>query len=97
MSKIIGINSPEDNRFLTISYFEWCVNGGGAVEFVYNNKTFGIAPKLKCTPDSPMPMLISQTGTEQWYDTADQALEYKIDGTRLRDIITEVKVTDHMI
>ena len=35
--------------------------------------------------------------TEKWCDTADEVLEYVIDGDRLRDIITEVEVTDRTI
>jgi len=57
MENIIGHNTSEENRFKSISDFKWCVNGGGEVEFVYNNKTFGIAPKLKRTSDSPMQIL----------------------------------------
>ncbi len=32
-----------------------------------------------------------------FYETADEALEYLIDGVRLHDIITKVKVTDRTI
>ncbi len=96
MSNIVGTNSSEDNRFKTISDFKWCINNGGEVEFAYNKKTFGVFPKLKRTADSPMQILISQTYvenpeiTEHWYDTADQVLEYIIDGVRLRNIITRL-------
>ncbi len=34
---------------------------------------------------------------EFWADTVDEILEYKVDGDRLRDIITKVKVTDRTI
>ena len=30
--------------------------------------------------------------TEKWYDTADEVLEYKVGGDRLRDVITQVEV-----
>ncbi len=35
--------------------------------------------------------------TERWYDTADELLEFQIDGERLRDIITKVDVNDRTI
>lgn len=103
MTEIKKQNTPEDNRFKSISDFKWCVNSGGEVQFEYHNKVFGISPKLKKTPNGPIQMLISQVcienpeETEKWCDTADEVLEYIIDGIRLRDIITEVEVTDRTI
>lgn len=105
MSKIIEKNSLEDNRFKTISDFKWCVNSGGEIEieFEYNDRVFGIFPKLKRTSESGMQMLIcekfvdNQQKTEKWCKDADEILEYMIDGKRLRDIITKVKVTDRTI
>lgn len=98
-----GLNSPEENRFKTISEFKWCVGGGGEVEFEYHDKVFGIFPKLKQNPDSHEQILIvqkfveNQKDTYKWYDTADDALEFTIDGVRLRDVITQVEVTDRTI
>ncbi|MCI8350470.1 MAG: hypothetical protein HFJ86_04795 [Oscillospiraceae bacterium] len=48
-------------------------------------------------------MLISQiyvddpAATEQWYNTADELLEYTVCGGRLRDVITQVKVWNRTI
>lgn len=103
MPKIIGINSPEENRFKTISDFKWCVNGGGEIEFEYNERVFGIFPLQKRNPETDYQILIcekfvdNQEETEKWCDTADEVLEYMIDGVRLRDIITEVIVWDRTI
>ena len=103
VSNVIGPNTPEDNRFKTISDFKWCVDGGGEIEFVWNDKVFGIFPQLCKTPTSSMQILITRTyvddpePTEMWCDTADEVLEYIIDGDRLRDIITKVVVTDRTI
>ena len=103
MSAIIGPNSPEENRFKSISDFKWCVNCGGEVQFEWKGMVFGIWPKLQQTPDGPLQMLISQVlvddmeETELWCDTADELLEYVIDGDRLRDIITQVEVMDRTI
>ena len=95
--------SIELNRFKTISDFKWCVNCGGEIEFEWNNKLFGIFPKLRKTPDAPLQMMISQIyvddadRAEKWCDNADEVLEYVIDGDRLRDIITKVDVTSRTI
>lgn len=35
--------------------------------------------------------------TDHWYDTKDELLKYTIDNMRLRDIITEVKVTERTL
>ncbi len=91
-------NLPEKNRFKSISDFEDCMIRGGEVEFIYNKKVFGIFPNLKQTKNSTFQILISQVcienpeETEMWADTPDEALEYIIDGVKLRDIITKVEV-----
>lgn len=103
MGSIVGQNSLEDNRFKTISDFKWCVNHGGEVELTWKDQTFGIFPKQQKTPASPRQILLvqkfveNQEETERWYDTADDLLEYTIAGDRLRDIITQVEVTDRTI
>ena len=64
---------------------------------------FGVCPKLRKTPNAPLQMMISQIyvddaeRTEKWCDSADEVLEYIIDGDRLRDIITKVDVTSRTI
>ena len=103
MGDLIGTNSTEDNRFKSISDFKSCVNCGGEVQLEWKGKVYGIWPKLSRTPGVPLQMLISQVltddmeSTELWCDTADEVLEYVIDGDRLRDIITKVEVTDRTI
>ena len=103
MGSYIRPNTLEENRFETISDFKWCVNCGGEVQFEWHGKVFGIWPKLRKTPESPLQMLISQVliknmeATEKWCDNADEVLEYIIDGERLRDIITKVDVTDRTL
>lgn len=103
MNKIIGMNSPEDNRFKTISDFKWCVNSGGEVEFEWKGAVFGIWPKLRKAPNAPLQMVISQlyaenpASTEKWCDTADELLDYVVCGDRLRDVITQVTVIDRTI
>ena len=70
---------------------------------MFHDKIFGVFSKLRKTPDSKLQMLISQVciehpeETEMWCDSADEVLEYRIDGVRLGDIITEVEVSDRTI
>ena len=88
MSSIVGTNSPEQNRFKTISDFKWCMHYHGEVEFVWNNKTYDIVHD----PDGIVIYEAHKGETERKYQTADQVLEYLIDGVRLRDIITKAEV-----
>jgi hypothetical protein len=96
-------NNNEENRFRSISDFKWCMKCGGEVEFCYKGRVFGIFPKLKKTPVSEQQILViekhvqNQETTKLWADNADAALEYLIAGVRLRDIITEVEVTDRTV
>lgn len=93
----------EENRFKTISDFKWCVKRGGEFEIEWKGKTFAIFSKMKKSPSSPMQIMISQVlidnpeETEQWYDTADELLEFQIGGERLREIITKLDVNDRTI
>ena len=88
MYTYVKSNTPEENRFETISEFKWCVDCGGEVEFEWKETLYTIT--------HPEGMInISEAWkpeTEQWCATADEALEYMIDGVRLRDIITQVEV-----
>ena len=82
---------PDDGRmnFKTISEFKWCINDGGEVEVVWNNKTYGI------TRDEKGVIGIYEAykpETEKLCKDVDEVLEYIIDGMRLRNIVTKVKV-----
>lgn len=93
MSVIVGMNTPEDNRFKTISDFKWCMKSGGEVEFVWDNNTYNIVHD----PDGIVIYEAHKGETECKYQTADEVLEYLVKGIRLRDIITEVEVTERTI
>lgn len=103
MVTMVGTNTPEENRFKSISDFKWCMRCGGEVQFEWKGKIFGVFPFQNKTADSPDQILITQVlvdnmeETEKWCDTADEVLEYVIDGDRLRDIITQVEVLDRTI
>jgi len=93
-------NTPEENRFKTISKFKWCMHDGGEVAFNWNGKGYGIFPKVKPNPESEPMILIGEDNkeeTDMWYATPDDVLEYLVDGIRLREIITQVEVTDRTI
>ena len=102
-STIVPANTPEQNRFVSISDFKDCIHRGGEVEFVWNGKHYGIFGKLQRTPFSPIQILVSQLlvendeDTEKWCDTPDEALDYMVGPDRLRDVITKVTVLDRSI
>lgn len=88
LSKIVQLNSLEENRFKTISEFKWCINDGGEVEFEYRGKHFSIIH-----PEEGILIgEIYKPETRKICANSDEILEYSIDGVRLRDVITQVKV-----
>ncbi|MFT3952719.1 MAG: hypothetical protein QM689_12415 [Oscillospiraceae bacterium] len=103
MSAIIEGYNPEHNRFTSISDFKMCMLQGGEVEICVGERTFGIFARLCKTPESPEQILVCEKyidhseDTDFWCDTADEALEFRIGGVRLRDIITEVEVSERTI
>ena len=56
---IVRKNFFEENRFKTINEFIFAINCGAEVEFEWKGQAFGVFPKLRQTPDSPLQMLIS--------------------------------------
>lgn len=104
MGNIIRSNSLEENRFKTIRDFKWCMDRGGEVQFDWKGISyccFGcVCPALGKAPR----MVIARAGsvevnacTEKWCDTADEILEYRVGGDRLRDVITQVTILDRTI
>ncbi len=86
-------NSIEENRFETISEFKWCVDNGGEVEFEYNNAIYSIThPEGKVHISK-----VFQQETEMICDTAEEVLEYIIEGKKLREIIKDVTVWDRTL
>ncbi len=95
---------PFGYNFESISDFKWCMTRGGEAVFEWNGKEFGAFGKLQKTPDSPVQIFVGPSDEtnkkypdkypELWCDTPDEALEYEIDGQPLRNIITQVTVTD---
>lgn len=81
-------SSPEENRFHTISEFKWCMHDGGEVEFEYRGKHFSIIH-----PEEGILIgEIYKPETRKICANSNEILEYSIDGVRLKDVITQVKV-----
>ena len=91
--KVIQGNTTEQNRFVSISDFKWCMCCGGEVEFVWAGQKYGIAH----AKEKIIIYLWNQPNTTRYFDTADDVLEYMVGKDRLRDVITKVTVTDRTI
>ena len=89
------LNSLEENRFKTISEFKDCLQRGGEIEMEWKGVHFGLiryGENQKITA-----YLWDQEGTDEVFDSADGALEYRVAGDRLRDVITQVNVLNRSI
>ena len=106
----LGEKSFDEDRFQSISEFKWCVNDGGEVEFEWKGKAYSIThPEGKinigegCYQKSGKYYnVISHTEYipgvgDLWGDTADEILEYNMDGDKLRDVVTQIKVWSRSI
>lgn len=103
-------NSFEEDRFQSISEFKWCVNDGGEVEFEWKGKAYSIThPEGKINigegcyqKNGKYYNVISHTeyvpgDGDLWGDTADEILEYNMNGDKLRDVVTQIKVWSRSI
>ncbi len=88
-------NSPEENRFKTISEFKESMICGGEIVFKWNGMTYG-AFRLE-EPKGKYYIAFADGSNEKWCDTPDEILEYMVDGGRLRDVITQVEVIERTI
>ena len=92
MYTYVKSNTPEENRFETISEFKWCVECGGEIEFIWNGKIYDIVHD----PDAIV-IYEAHSEIESYYKTVDALLDYAIDNVRLRDIVTRMEVTGRTI
>ena len=88
--------SPEAWRFKTISEFKNSVNRGAEINFEWNGREYHICPVW---PNGEVKYCITPLDTQQdtVYQNADDMLEYIIDNTPLRDIVTKMEVTDRTL
>ncbi len=103
-SIIFANNTPESDRFVTISDFKDCMIRGGEVRFCWGGITYCCFGCLIPKGGSEAKMFIAQSGpaaesrwTEKWCDNADEVLEYLVGHDRLRDVITQVTVIERTI
>lgn len=91
---IVPANSPEQNRFTTISDFKTCMRWHGEVEFTWNKNLYCITHRSHGKISISMAY---REDTEKLCDTSDEVLEYMVGSDRLRDVITQVTVLDRSI
>ena len=87
---IVPANTPEQDRFVSISDFKECMHWGGEVEFIWKGTRYGAVRYGQGNKISVY--VANRQETERLYDTADEALEYMVGEDRLRDVITKVEV-----
>lgn len=99
-----------ETRFESISDFTWSVTSGAEINFIWKNKMYviigcdarGIAfSEGCCLKDDKYYNVVSHTEynieDELIFDTVDALLDLMLEGDRLRDIITQVRVTDRTV
>lgn len=88
-------NTPEQNRFVSISDFKDCLYWGGEVAFLWKGIKYGV---MRYGISSMI--TIYQMGHPE-SDTvckdADEALEFMVASDQLCDVITQVTVLDRSI
>ena len=109
LKTLVQANSTEQNRFVTISDFKWCMKYHGEVEFEWKGKSYSIThPNGRINigegyyeKDGKFYNVLSHEECKEidglWGDTADEILEYMVGGDRLRDVITKVTVWNRTI
>ena len=83
----------EESRFKTIEEFKFAMECHSEVLFEWNNKDYSITH-----PDGIISVCEGDKYSEaKDYETVNEALEYMIDGQKLREVITKVEVFDRTI
>ena len=78
-----------DNNFSNQEDFIDCINRGCEVEFIYKNKSYGIAQ----TPNGFAIYEAYNEESEKNYKSAKEMLQYPIGDKKLSDILNEMKIT----
>lgn len=103
--QMVLFNDSESFKFESISDFKWCMKCGGEVEFTWNGKAYSIvhtedkinigegyytdSDGVRRNVESHEPCVDFEG---LYAETADEILDYVIDGVKLRDIITEIYI-----
>ncbi|MDR2525414.1 MAG: hypothetical protein LBC83_04370 [Oscillospiraceae bacterium] len=101
--------TPDMHRFHTLEEFKQSMKCGAEVQLLYREKSYTIFPTYpgfnigegyRLIDDKPYNVGDGALVPDIYgsnYDTIDQLLDHEIEGTKLRDIITQVEVTDRTI
>ena len=87
MTTIYDTNSPEQNRFKTISDFKECIIRGGEPVFSWKGRLYGV-----CFFGDKYCIALTNGEQEKICNTPDDVLDYLVGEDRLRDIITQATV-----
>lgn len=79
-----------DNNFYDERDLVDCLKRGCEIEFLYNDKKYSITH----AEEGISIIEFYNEDSEKTYPTAEQALEYELEGKLLKDIIHEMKITD---
>lgn len=82
--------NEEAMRFKTISEFKDSLDRGGEIVIIWKGNEYGIF-------NDGQRVYFSTPDNDVYYDTADELLEHRIGDDRLRDIITQVVVSDRAV
>lgn len=82
--------NEEAMRFKTISEFKDSLDRDGEIVIIWKGNEYGIF-------NDGQRVYFSTPDNDVYYDTADELLEHRIGDDRLRDIITQVVVSDRAV
>ncbi|MCM1364384.1 MAG: DUF4417 domain-containing protein [Faecalibacterium sp.] len=88
--KFILFDDYDEMKFEGISDFKWSVQHGSEVEFNWKGKSYGIGLEAK---DTWVLYQANTAGSDVYFKSVDELLNFKIDDDILRDIVTEIEVT----
>lgn len=83
----IEMKDDTNNKFNSINEFIDNLSRGGEIEFLFNNKKYSITHihEKICVSEQ------YNDSSEKFYDNPTDAVEYVIDGYKLKDIITKIE------
>lgn len=87
-------------NFDSISDYKWSMSCGTEVVFEWKGQRYCFFAKVERKSDGKILPMISEAYSDDivWCETYDEVLEYRLrDGSRLRDVITQVTVLDRTI
>lgn len=86
----------EEARFKTVSEFKDSVNYGAEINFEWKGREYHICPVW---PNGEAKYCIAPLDTLEntVYNNADEMLEYRLDGDRLGDVVTQLVVCDRTL